>query len=294
MNYDMIVEKQKNRAVLKTSQIGATVLDREIQIIEPTLENFGDSISFIRIEDDLNQNHHNHDDCIKYTTQIASHHNIPVLKKIDVPKGLINHKNFTSHLQKCSEMGLSGILVKPYYDDESGVADIELVKIAGEHDLRVYFEIEDRNLSQFSDQDIDRKIDGALKWVERGAVKVIAQATSPGEIQTTSTGRGKPNDNSAISVKYAELLVTVFGLQNVLFKAATTFEQSELLSHFGKNIQVCEVPLSNIPIVEQLKHRMRPALVVPPPDLKVQVVNKESTAGPSEREKWRAQLKAIL
>jgi hypothetical protein len=285
MTYDNTILR-KNTECLdeKIPQIGASISICEPQVLESTIRSFGRSLSVIRIEDSLKCNIHRNKNCAEYAIQVARHHHVPVIKRVQFASHFTLYEDFDSAFGKCFEDGLSGVQLKLSHDGEvAHSTPFEIIKLADEWNLDVYFEIDDDNLPILSDLEINRRINNAMRWFERGAVKIIAKATRDAILDTkagstaieskryepalTFKNTGKDDvpereqsfpRQATLNVKYAELLITVFGLNGIIFKTPTTNEQSELLSYFGKNVQLCDIQLSGVPMIDKMRRNHTP------------------------------------
>jgi phosphosulfolactate synthase (CoM biosynthesis protein A) len=300
VSYDTIIRKQTNHTSEKRARIGAVISDCDPQIFEATLDKFASSISMIRIENFINRHNHSHRDCNEYTIQLVRHHDIPIIKRVDPLNDFISDDDINSQLKKCFEAGLSGIQLKEFH--EAKFDDSIIIKAANEWNLNVYFEINDEDLIKLSEREIDAKINNAMNWLGKGATKIIAKVTTSPQSQT----QNQYHTGITLNVKYAEVLVTVLGLHNIMFKAASTEEQSRLFSHFGKNIQLCDIPLQNVPLVERLRLGILPTLTpdqigenetrlsAAPQQNGPETTSDNTAEGISDEEKWYAWIKEIL
>ncbi len=118
----------------------------------------------------------------------------------------------------------------------------EIVRLADERDLDVFFQIEDFDVAAIMQGAINRLVNSATRWFDAGAVHLVLD---PGE--TGSIGRKS-------RMKSAEAFASEFGLHTVMFLATNHEQQEDFLSFFGEEVHLCDVPPMDISKVERLRN----------------------------------------
>jgi (2R)-phospho-3-sulfolactate synthase (ComA) len=182
------------------------------------------------------------------TILLANHYGIPTSAEPEPSRTVIIRGILPIYLDLCAETGVKGILFRK--DTlQSDVSAREVVALADARDLNIQYEIED--LSFFnqptSSQAAMRLIDNAMEWLDSGAVNLVAGVTRQVAYNAAHI------NNSVANITYADLLATAFGLHTVMFKAPTENEQQALLTYFGGETHICDVPFTEVARVEKLR-----------------------------------------
>ena len=226
--------------------------DSRLHTLEEYLDKFAHEISVIRI------NLEHKDRAAENRTQkiisYAHRCNIPAVTTID---GVILRGALPMYLDMCALTGVTRIQFTkanfPHY-----IKPREVVQLADRCNLDVHFEIENaidegRALREEPSSSISSKglvrtneevVREAEEWMQSGSLHVV--------VESSLSPIGKHRIQSGL----AEILTTALGLHTVMFKAPTRYEQEGLLSLFGDEAHLCDVPLTDVKDVESLRSSM--------------------------------------
>jgi phosphosulfolactate synthase len=148
-----------------------------------------------------------------------------------------------AYLELCADMGFRRIECGEGFT-EPPVAPSELVAMAAERGLEVEFELGKKHAGAFSDQMVEELIDQGRRWLDAGAKQLIVEA------RESAAGVGVFAADGSFNPSAAERFAEVFGLGRLLYEAPTKHSQFTLLSHFGPEVRLGNVPLAELLRVE--------------------------------------------
>jgi phosphosulfolactate synthase len=147
------------------------------------------------------------------------------------------------YLDLCADMGFKRIECGEGFT-EPPVSAPQLVAMAAERGLEVEFELGKKHAGAFSDRMVEELIDQGQNWLDAGAGQLVVEA------RESAAGVGVFAADGAFNASAAERFAEAFGLDLLLYEAPTKHSQFTLLSHFGPDVRLGNVPLAELLRVE--------------------------------------------
>jgi phosphosulfolactate synthase len=148
-----------------------------------------------------------------------------------------------AYLDLCADMGFHRIECGEGFTDPP-VSPAELIAMAEERGLEVEFELGKKHEGAFTDQMVEELVDQGRRWLHAGAKQLIVEA------RESAAGVGVFSSDGAFKPAAAERFAEAFGLERLLYEAPTKHSQFTLLSHFGPEVRLGNVPLAELLRVE--------------------------------------------
>lgn len=120
----------------------------------------------------------------------------------------------------------------------------QVVGLARRYGLEVQAELGDKHAGAFDAAEVERLIERGTLWLAAGARQLIVEA------RESAQNVGIFDRSGAANFLAAESLVLAFGLDTLVFEAPNKKSQFELLTHFGKEINLSNVRLEEVLRVE--------------------------------------------
>jgi phosphosulfolactate synthase len=155
----------------------------------------------------------------------------------------VAQRRLDEYLDLCADIGFARIECGEGFT-EPLVSPAHIVVMAGERGLGTEFELGKKHTGAFSDRTVDELISQGQIWLDAGASKLIVEA------RESAAGVGIFDAAGEFNPTAAERLADAFGLGQLLFEAPTKRSQFTLLSHFGPEVQLANVPLAELLRVE--------------------------------------------
>jgi len=217
--------------------------------LEEYLDKYSHEISVIHIN--LEHKDRFAENRTRKITALAHRRNVPTVTTVN---GVLLRGALPMYMEMCAAAGATRI----QFNKDNINHDIkprDVVQLADECNLDVHFEIEnlidERRVAKeesrfpFSTKGFVRTneevVREAEEWIQSGTMHVV--------VESSLSLSGKRRIQSG----FAEILASAFGLHTVMFKAPTQYEQEGLLSLFGGEAHLCEVPLKDVKNVEMLR-----------------------------------------
>lgn len=147
------------------------------------------------------------------------------------------------YLDLCADMGFRRIECAEGFT-EPPAATARLVAMAAERGLEVEFELGKKHAGAFTDRMVEALIDQGRRWLDAGATQLVVEA------RESAAGVGVFAADGTFNASAAERFAEVFGLDRVLYEAPTKRSQFALLTHFGPEVRLGNVPLAELLRVE--------------------------------------------
>lgn len=148
-----------------------------------------------------------------------------------------------SYFDLCADIGVDRVECGEGFTDMP-LAPTDVVKRAHSRGLEVQFELGKKHTGAFTEETIQILIDQGRRWLEAGALQLVVEA------RESARGVGLFDTDGVFNGAYADRFASAFGLETVIFEAPNKPSQFELLSHFGQNVQLCNVRLEELLRVE--------------------------------------------
>ena len=147
------------------------------------------------------------------------------------------------YLELCADMGFQRIECGEGFT-ELPVDPARVVNLAAKRRLEVEFELGKKHDGSFTTDTVEPLIDQGRRWLDAGAVQLVVEA------RESAAGVGVFAPDGTFNVSAAEPFAEAFGLERVLYEAPTKRSQFALISHFGPEVRLANVPLAELLRVE--------------------------------------------
>jgi phosphosulfolactate synthase len=147
------------------------------------------------------------------------------------------------YLDLCADIGFRRIECGEGFT-EAPVDASRVVAMAAERGLGVEFEMGKKHDGTFTDGTVKSLIDQGQRWLDAGATQLIVEA------RESAAGVGVFAADGTFNSSAAEPFAEAFGLDRVLYEAPTKQSQFALISHFGPDVRLGNVPLAELLRVE--------------------------------------------
>lgn len=157
--------------------------------------------------------------------------------EVSQEKGLLDR-----YFELCASMGVDRIEIAEGFTRTTDLVGV--VGLARRHGLEVQAELGDKHSGAFDPVEVKRLIERGTMWLSAGARQLIVEARESAENVGIFDKTGTANFAAA------ENLVGAFGLETLVFEAPNKKSQFELMTHFGKEVQLSNVRLEEVLRVE--------------------------------------------
>ena len=148
-----------------------------------------------------------------------------------------------AYLDLCADVGFDRIEAGEGFTTLRVTPD-DVVRMAGERDLDVQFEIGKKHAGSFDAGTVEGLIEQGRRWLDAGAVQLVVEA------RESAQGVGLFDDTGRLDEKLADRLAEAFGFERLVYEAPNKPSQFALLDHFGPEVQLCNVRLEELLRVE--------------------------------------------
>ena len=182
------------------------------------------------------------EDVTRRKVAAASAHSVPTVIgresfEIAVVKGELE-----TYIDLCAEMGVTRIECGEGATDTPVAASL-VVRLARERGLDVQFEL-GRNRGVITGETVQRFVDNGHRWLDAGALQLAVQT------RENLKGASLFDKEGHFHGGHADRLARAFGLETVTFDAPDRPSQVALLDHFGRDVHLYNVRLSELLFVE--------------------------------------------
>ncbi len=175
---------------------------------------------------------------------IAHRYNVPVIARVESPGIVINRGILPIYFDLCRESGVNRVQLRNT-NLQRDIRPRDVVSLADDHNLDVIFEIDGALHDGGKEQ--DELVDTAMKWVDAGAVNIVACVTRGRALKDLRLS------DHRVDKHLAARLANVFGLHAVMLSAPTESEQTELITAFGEDAHICDVLSCDVSWTEKLR-----------------------------------------
>jgi phosphosulfolactate synthase len=147
------------------------------------------------------------------------------------------------YLDLCADMGFRRIECGEGFTELRADA-AHVVEMAAERRLEVEFELGKKHDGSFTEGSVESLIDQGRRWIDAGATQLVLEA------RESAAGVGVFAADGTFNASAAEPFAEAFGLERVLYEAPTKQSQFALISHFGPEVRLGNVPLAELLRVE--------------------------------------------
>jgi phosphosulfolactate synthase len=147
------------------------------------------------------------------------------------------------YLDLCADMGFRRIECGEGFTELPTDAS-RVVEMAADRRLEVEFELGKKHGGSFTERTVESLIDQGLRWLDAGAAQLVLEA------RESAVGVGVFAADGTFNASAAESFADAFGLEWVLYEAPTKQSQFALISHFGPEVRLGNVPLAELLRVE--------------------------------------------
>ena len=148
-----------------------------------------------------------------------------------------------AYLDLCADMGVTRIECGEGFT-EMNLRPREVVQMAAQRGLDVQFELGKKHTGAFTGETIGLLIDQGTRWLDAGALQLVVEA------RESACGVGLFDNNGKFNPDYADRFARSFSFDTLMFEAPTKPSQFALLSHFGREVHLCNVRLEEVLRVE--------------------------------------------
>ena len=120
----------------------------------------------------------------------------------------------------------------------------KIVNLAADRGLSIHYELGSKHQGTISTTQLDSFIKVGEHWLEAGAEQLIIEA------RESANNVGLFSIDGQLNFAHAEQLVENFGLDRLVFEAPNKASQFAFLSHFGNQVELCNVRLEELLRVE--------------------------------------------
>jgi phosphosulfolactate synthase len=161
------------------------------------------------------------------------------------------HNLLTEYLELCQMIGFDCI------EAGEGFATLnldcnEVVLRAYDRGLSVYYELGQKHEGPISSQQLDGLIRVGEQWLEAGVPKLIIEA------RESAQDVGLFDKDGQLNASHAEQFVKHFGLEQLVFEAPNKQSQFAFLSHFGNQVELCNVRPEELLRIEIFRRGLHP------------------------------------
>ena len=180
---------------------------------------------------------------VRRKIRAARRHGVPTVTGGGPFEIAVAQGELLAYLDLCADIGVTRIECGEGFTDRPLPA-AQVVKLAGERELDVQFELGKKHDGPFTGRVVDHLIARGFEWLDAGARQLVIEARESASGVGLFDGAG--NLNAALADRFAE----EFGLETVIFEAPNKPSQFALLDHFGRDVHLCNIRLEEILRVE--------------------------------------------
>jgi phosphosulfolactate synthase len=148
-----------------------------------------------------------------------------------------------AYLDLCAGIGFTRIECGEGFTDMP-LSPREVLRMAGERNLDVQFELGKKHTGAFTSNTVDMLIAQGHRWLDAGAMELVVEA------RESAKGVGLFDDAGNFNAGLADRFAAEFGLETLTYEAPTKPSQFALLDHFGPYVRLCNVRLEELLRVE--------------------------------------------
>jgi phosphosulfolactate synthase len=155
----------------------------------------------------------------------------------------VAQRRLPAYLDLCADVGFDTIECGSGFTDPA-ITPRQVVAIAADRGLEVEYELGKKHAGAFAPDELPALLAEGHSWIGAGARRLVIEARESAE------GVGLFDRHGAMNARLAEQIVAAFGLDAVVFEAPSKSSQFAMLDHFGPEVQLGNVPLSELLRVE--------------------------------------------
>jgi phosphosulfolactate synthase len=179
----------------------------------------------------------------RWKVAACKHHNVPTVTGGGPFEVAVQQGELPLYLDLVADFGFTRIEAGEGFTDMP-LAPKHVVRLADERGLQVQFELGKKHEGAFSSDVITGLIEQGQRWLDAGAVQVVIEA------RESAQGIGCFDDDGRFNAPHADRFARAFGLETCVFEAPNKPSQFALLSHFGREVHLCNIRLEEILRVE--------------------------------------------
>jgi phosphosulfolactate synthase len=173
----------------------------------------------------------------------ARHYKVPTVTgggpfEVAVAQGAL-----PEYLDLCADIGVNRIECGEGFT-EMRIVPREVIRMAALRGLDVQFELGKKHAGPFAEENVAKLIDQGKRWLDNGALQLVVEA------RESARGVGLFDEVGTFNPRFADCFAEAFGLKQVMFEAPNKSSQFALLSHFGREVHLCNVRLEEVLRVE--------------------------------------------
>ena len=147
------------------------------------------------------------------------------------------------YLDLCADIGVNRIECGEGFTDMR-LKPWEVISMASQRGLDVQFELGKKHTGAFTETTVDDLINQGKRWLDSGACQLVVEA------RESACGVGLFDEAGHFNAALADRFAATFGFGAVMFEAPNKPSQFALLSHFGREVHLCNVRLEEVLRVE--------------------------------------------
>ena len=189
--------------------------------------------------------------CWQVCDEQATRNKIKAAKKFGIPVSTgggpfevaASCNKLPQYLDLCAEFGFNRIEAGEGFTDLH-LSPINIIKMAEERGLKVYFEVGQKHTGPFTPQTISAIVEQGKEWIDAGVHQLVVEARESAENVGLFDAQGN------LDLRGADSIVKEFGLEKVIFEAPNKQSQFAFLRHYGPELELCNVRLEELLRVE--------------------------------------------
>jgi phosphosulfolactate synthase len=174
---------------------------------------------------------------------LAREHGVPTVTGGGPFEIAVAQGELPAYLDLCADVGVTRIECGQGFT-ERRLDPRQIVAAAQSRGLDVQMELGKKHDGGFTERTLSAWIDQGREWLDAGAVQLVVEA------RESARGVGLFDQDGRLNAAYADRFVDAFGFDAVVFEAPTKASQFSLLSHFGRDVHLCNVRLEELLRVE--------------------------------------------
>jgi phosphosulfolactate synthase len=155
----------------------------------------------------------------------------------------VAQRRLPAYLDLCADVGFDTIECGSGFTDP-GIDPRQIVEAARARGLEVEYELGKKHAGAFNDDELPALLAEGRTWLDAGARRLVIEA------RESAAGVGLFDREGAMDTRLADQIVATFGIETVVFEAPSKCSQFAMLDHFGPEVQLGNVPLSELLRVE--------------------------------------------
>lgn len=173
----------------------------------------------------------------------AKKHHVPTVTGGGPFEVAVAQGQLPTYLDLCADIGVTRIECGEGFT-EMTLRATDVVRMAVERSLDVQFELGKKHAGAFTEDGVTQLIEQGRRWLDAGALQLVVEA------RESAKEVGLFDDMGNLNRAYADRFAEAFGLHTVMFEAPNKPSQFALLSHFGREVHLCNVRLEELLRVE--------------------------------------------